>query len=183
MRLRLGARQYPAERSGEPTSDHAPAVVQRPSHRHGATTGRGQRDLGGRRRWARTRPFPRTLRPPIRCRPASPIQSSFRAFSGGSSGGSPQPPAPNLPGRATSPSSKPPSSIRAFSSCVLSSQDGRMPRQGRQGAGDLPSLRHCGDAYWWVVVGEILRGAQRAAARSVVRRRNTRLCQAWCRTR
>src|SRR6266568_7962298 len=48
MRLQLGARQYPAERSGEPTSSHAPAVVQRPGHRHGAATGRGQRDLGGR---------------------------------------------------------------------------------------------------------------------------------------
>ena|SRR6266568_241279 len=48
MRLQLGARQYPAERSGEPTGGHAPAVVQRPGHRHGAATGRGQLDLGGR---------------------------------------------------------------------------------------------------------------------------------------
>jgi putative transposase len=43
---------------------------------------------------------------PIRCRPASLSQSSFRAFRAGSSGGRPQPPAPNLPGRATRPSSE-----------------------------------------------------------------------------
>jgi hypothetical protein len=45
---------------------------------------------------------------PIRCWPASRSQSSFRAFSAGSSGGTPQPPAPYVPGRATWPSSETP---------------------------------------------------------------------------
>src|ERR1700722_13471641 len=43
---------------------------------------------------------------PIRCRPATPSQSSFRSFSAGSSGGTPQSPAPSWPGRATRPSSE-----------------------------------------------------------------------------
>src|SRR5579863_3840105 len=45
---------------------------------------------------------------PIRCRPASRSQPSFRCVSAGSSGGVPQPPAPNRPGRATIPSSETP---------------------------------------------------------------------------
>jgi hypothetical protein len=51
---------------------------------------------------------------PIRCAPASRIQSSFRAFRAGSSGGTPQPPAPNLPARATMPSSETPIITTSF---------------------------------------------------------------------
>src|SRR5439155_7870709 len=46
-----------------------------------------------------------------------------------------------------------PSSIRAFSSCVLSSpRSGVCPYEAGDAPGDLPSLRHCGDGYWPVVL-------------------------------
>src|SRR5215211_5018663 len=50
----------------------------------------------------------------MRCRPTSCIHPSLRSLSAGSSGGRPQPDAPNRPGRATSPSSDTPIDNTSF---------------------------------------------------------------------